>query len=121
VVEGAAFLGVSGRDVPVYDLFRIGGPGFIPGRPREELWGRQALGVSVAPGYDLFGFRVSLRVGAGNVWDDRSAVSLSDLRGGVGIGLGRRTPIGPVSLDAGLDEDGQGALYITIGRRARFP
>jgi NTE family protein len=121
VVEASAFLGLSGRDVPVYDLYRIGGPGFLPGRPRDELWGRQALGLSLAPGFDMRGFRISLRAGAGNVWGDRSAVSLSDLRSGVGIALARRTRMGPISIDAGLDEDGEGALYVSIGRRARFP
>jgi NTE family protein len=115
VIEARGAAGLSGRDVPDYDLFRLGGPAFLPGRPREELWGRQLLAATLSPGYDWRGFRVSLRAGAGNVWERRGDVSLADLRWGVGAGVTRRTRFGPIALEAGVDSDGRGALYLSAG------
>jgi hypothetical protein len=119
VIEGAALLGLSGRDVPVYNFFRIGGPDVLPGRARDELWARQVLGLSLAPSYDLRGFRIGLRGGLGNAWADRSDVSLSDLRGGAGVRVSKRSPLGLVSLDAGLDDGGHAAFYFSIGHHPR--
>ena len=119
VVEGAALLGLSGREVPVYDLFRIGGPDFLPGRPRDEQWARQVLGLSLAPSYDVRGIRIAIHGGIGNAWRDRSRVSLSDLRSGAGARVTRRSILGLVSVDAGVDDRGHGALYFSVGHRPR--
>jgi outer membrane protein assembly factor BamA len=119
VVEGAALLGLSGRDVPDYELFRLGGPLFLPGRRRDELWARQVVGLSLSPSYDAFGFRLALHAGAGNTWDRRPDVSLSDLRGGLGLSATRATPLGLVSLAGGVDDEGHAALYVSLGRRSR--
>jgi hypothetical protein len=118
-IEGTALLGLSGRDVPVYDLFRIGGPDFLPGRPRDELWARQVLGLSLAPSVDVRGFRVAIHGGVGNAWTDGSSVALSDLRSGAGLRVSRPSGLGLISLDAGLDDSGHAAFYFSIGRRPR--
>jgi len=117
ILEGAAVAAFSGRDVPDYDLHRIGGPRFLPGRPREELWARQILGVAASVGREVRGFRLTLEGGAGGAWDRRDQVSLSGLRWGAGVGIARRTRLGPVMLQAGIDEDGRGAVYLSTGRR----
>jgi NTE family protein len=117
IVEGAAVAGFSGRDVPDYDLHRIGGPRFLPGHPREELWARQVFGVAVSVGREVRGFRLALEGGGGGAWDRRAQVSLSGLRWGAGLGIARRTRLGPVMLQAGIDEDGRGAVYLSTGRR----
>jgi hypothetical protein len=119
VVEGTALLGLSGRDVPVYDLFRIGGPDFRPGRARDELWARQVLGFSLMPSYGFRGFRIAIHGGLGSAWADRSAVSLSDLRAGAGVRVTHKSVLGLVSLDAGLDDRGHAAFYFSIGHRPR--
>jgi len=115
VIDGAVAFGLSERDVPDYELFRLGGPVFLPGRPREERWGRQLLAAAVSPGLDVRGFRVVLRAGAGNVWDSQDDISLGDLDWGIGAGVMRRTRFGPIALEAGLDEDGHGAMYLSAG------
>jgi NTE family protein len=117
IVEAAALAGFSGRDVPDYDLHRIGGPRFLPGHPREELWARQVAGIAFGVGRDVRGFRLSLAGGGGGAWDRREQVSLGGLRWGVGAGVARRTRLGPVTLQAGIDEDGRGAVYLSTGRR----
>ena len=115
VIEAMAAAGLSGRDLPVYDLYRLGGPAFLPGYSREELWGRQLLAATLSPGYDWRGFRLGLRAGAGNVWERRGDVSLADLRWGVGASVTRRTRFGPMALEAGVDGDGRGAVYLSMG------
>ena len=117
ILEGTALAGLSGRDVPQYDLHRLGGPRFLPGHPREERWGRQAAGAAASLGRELRGVRVSVEAGAGNVWDRRDEMSLADLHWGVGLGLAGRTALGPVLLQAGVDEDGRAAFYVSTGRR----
>jgi outer membrane protein assembly factor BamA len=117
VLEAAAFAGLSGRDVPGYDLFRLGGPRFLPGRARDELWDRQALAAWVAPSLDVRGFRVSAYGGAGNTWGSRDAISLSDLRYGFGLGISRASRLGFIAFDAGIDDDGRAAVYFAVGRR----
>src|SRR5438552_11982504 len=115
VIEARGAAGWSGRDVPAYELFRLGGPAFLPGRHREELWGRQLLAGTLSPGYDWRGFRIALRAGAGNVWERAGDVSLRDLRWGAGAGVTRRTRFGPIALEGGLDNGGRGALYVSAG------
>jgi NTE family protein len=115
VIEATAAAGLSGRDLPTYELYRLGGPAFLPGHPREELWGRQLLAATISPGYDWRGFRLGLRGGAGNVWDRRRDVSLADLRWGAGASVTRRTRFGPLALEAGVDDDGRGAVYLSAG------
>jgi hypothetical protein len=115
VLDAAAVLGLSDDDVPDYELFRLGGPVFLPGRPREERWGRQVLGAALSPGFDVRGFRIVMRAGTGNVWDRRDEISLHDLHWGLGAGLMRRTRFGPVALEAGLDDDGHAAVYVSAG------
>jgi NTE family protein len=115
VIEALGAAGWSGRDVPDYELFRLGGPAFLPGHPREELWGRQLLAATLSPGYDWRGFRFALRAGAGNVWDRAGDLSLADLRWGGGAGVTRRTRFGPIALEGGVDNDGHGALYLSAG------
>jgi NTE family protein len=115
VIEAAAALGLSERDVPDYELFRLGGPVFLPGRPREERWGRQMLAAALSPGFDVAGFRLVARAGAGNVWDERGSVSLGDMDWGIGAGVMRRTRFGPIALEGGFDQDGHGAVYLSAG------
>lgn len=117
VLEAAAFGGLSERDVPAYDLFRLGGPRFLPGRPRDEFWNRQALAGWIAPSIDVGGFRASVYGGAGNAWGSRESISLSDLRHGIGLGVTRASRLGVIALDAGIDDDGHTAFYFSIGRR----
>jgi NTE family protein len=115
VIDGAVAFGLSERDIPDYELFRLGGPVFLPGRPREERWGRQLLAAALSPGFDVRGFRFVVRAGAGNVWATQDEISLGDLDWGIGAGVMRRTRFGPIALEAGLDQDGHGAVYVSVG------
>jgi NTE family protein len=116
VVALDAFCGISGGDLPVYELFRIGGPVLLPGWHEEELWGAQALAGAVSFRYRVIGqLRLLARVGAGNVWDERSLITLDSLKVGAGLALVQPTRVGPVSLDFGIREGGQALLTLSVG------
>lgn len=52
---------------------------------------------------------------AGNVWEERDQISLSDLNYGYGLGVRMNTPVGQLRLDYGWDEDQDGQLHFSIG------
>ena len=116
VLEMDVFLGISGGDIPVYEIFRIGGPVLLPGWHEEELWGAQALAGAASFRYRLIGqLRLLARVGAGNVWDERASVSLDSLKVGAGLALVQPTRVGPVSLDFGIGEGGKALVTLSVG------
>ena len=113
-VEGLA--GLSGDDLPVYDQFRLGGPMLVPGYRFEELKGPQAIGGAVMLRFRALGpLEVLARAGAGNVFDEVDAVSISDLRWGVGAGLYYPSRIGPVSLEIGFRDGGASLVSLVVG------
>ena len=52
---------------------------------------------------------------AGNVWDERGKISISDLNYGYGLGVRMNTPVGQLRLDYGWNEDRDGQLHFSIG------
>jgi NTE family protein len=110
------FLGLSGDDLPPYDQFRLGGPMLVPGYRFEELRGPQALAGSLMLRYRVLGsLEVLARGGAGNVFDTRDAISLSDLRWGAGVGLYYPSRVGPVSFEIGFRDGGSSVLALGVG------
>jgi len=72
--------------------------------------GRGGSGVLDLPAY------AGLSLEAGNVWARRGDASFSDLRKDASLFFGVDTPLGPVYLAAGFDEDGGKAFYLFLGR-----
>jgi outer membrane protein assembly factor BamA len=114
-VETEIFGGLSGRDLPVYDWFRLGGPVLIPGLHSDELWGPQGAGAAATASLRLDGLRVRGRVGAGNIWPTRSQIRLNSLRVGFGLGVFYPTRFGPLGLDWGVTTDGRSLWSLTLG------
>jgi NTE family protein len=109
-------LGLSGDDLPVYDHFRLGGPMLVPGYRFEELKGRQALAGALMARYRVLGSLEALaRVGAGNVYETRDAISLSDLRWGAGVGVYYPSRVGPISIELGVRDGGSTLLSLAVG------
>ena len=52
----------------------------------------------------------------GNVWDQRSAISVGSARRDASVFFGADTYIGPAYLAVGYDEGGTTALYLYLGR-----
>ncbi len=111
-----AFGGFSGETCPCTSASGSGGPVLLPGWYEDELWGAQALAGALSYRYRLIGqLRVVARVGAGNVWEQRSDVRLGSLKPGAGLALVQPTRIGPVSLDFGVRDGGKTLLTLSVG------
>jgi len=116
VLRGQTLATVSGGDLPVYEQARLGGPAWMPGFHRDELWGAQALAGSLTAGIAVYRrLRLLGRVGAGQVWDSRGAVRLRGLHGGFGFGLELPTRAGPLALDWGRSAAGGSRVYLSLG------
>ncbi|HWN81135.1 MAG TPA: BamA/TamA family outer membrane protein, partial [Candidatus Udaeobacter sp.] len=117
VLDGIALAGVAGGEVPLHELFRIGGP-IVPGLYRDELWDRQAAAVGIACRILLWkSLHATALGGVGEAWPDWDAATLDGLHRGFGIGLESPTRIGPLSLIWGRGDDGESRIYFTAGYR----
>lgn len=118
---GRGLIGISSREhLPVSDQFRLGGFGTISGLPFGALVGEQAALASLSSRRLIADLRLlpiyaGASIEAGNVWRDRSDMSLSDLRYGGSLYLGIDSLLGPIFLAAGIDDDGNKSLYFVIG------
>ena len=133
-------LGLSSLSLPFSEMFFLGGAGspysrrFI-GLKENDLIGRNmaSLGASFrySPPIDLiFPSSLLLYYNTGNVWQNRTAMSLADLVHGFGAGINWETPLGPASFTAGkaftIDDEADGknnsglrfsetVLYFSLG------
>jgi NTE family protein len=122
----SADAGTTGNAVPTPEnFFSLGGflnlsglqPGFLSG-PHFGIArliyyrriGRGGQGVLDLPAY------AGVSLEAGNTWMDRSEMSFGDTRKDASLFFGVDTPLGPVYLAAGFDEQGQKAFYLFLGR-----
>jgi NTE family protein len=121
-MEGGSAL--DDRVVSPQELFTLGGFLNLSGLPRDALIGTQ-YGIVRTIAYRRVSrggtglFEFPAYVGAsfeiGNVWPDKDAVDLGDLKTGGSLFLGAETPFGPLYLAGGLAE-GDGAFYLILGK-----
>jgi NTE family protein len=113
----ATISGVS----PVYALYGLGGFRDLSGLHAFELTGQHVsrLGASYyrrIGNLALFPAFVGFSAEVGNVWADRSAMSLNRSIWGGSLWAGVDTPAGPVFLAYGSAEGGDDAFYVFMGR-----
>ena len=106
-----------GDELPVYDLFAIGGFFSLSGFEEEQIQG-QYFGVGRLGFYREFGSKKYLGgwFEAGNAWLDRDEVEFDDLIYTATAFVGMDTRIGPVYLAYGYADTGNGKLYLFVGR-----
>jgi len=120
-VLGAAFRFGIGDKLPYQERFRLGGIKTIRGWDYEDIRGGSdnadtgLIGPSGSIGdlmvlanleyrYPLFwGLEGVVFIDSGNVYDDTSEISLSNLKSTVGLGVRFMTPVGPVGVDYGYN------------------
>ena len=108
------FVGTSINGLPVYEKFRVGGPGNLPGYFRNELWGEHAY---------IIGLNYRLKLFKIIYFDSHfSATSINDsylfknnFYKGISTGLMADSPIGPISIIYGWNETGRDQLYFSMG------
>jgi len=116
VAQLDARVGLSGDDLPVYDWYRLGGVELLPGYHHEELTDAQAVAGALSLRYRVTGqLRLVARGGAGNVFAQAGDITLAGLRWGVGVGLYHPSPIGPVSIELAVRDDGRTLATLAVG------
>jgi len=122
-LSGGSNINSSGNDPR--NLFSLGGFLNLSGLRPDSVTGRH-YAIARALYYRKIGkggegflnvptyLGVSLE--AGNVWDQRSDISFGSARKNGSIFLGMDTFLGPVYLGAGINDDGQDAFYLFLGR-----
>jgi NTE family protein len=111
-----ARLGLSGRDLPTYDRFRLGGVELVPGYRHEELQGAQALAGAASVRCRVLGeLRLLARAGAGNVFERTRDLRLVGLRWGVAFGAMFPTRVGPLSAELAVHDGGGALASVALG------
>ncbi|OQA28039.1 MAG: NTE family protein RssA [Verrucomicrobia bacterium ADurb.Bin345] len=120
-----SLLGASslGSDIPVYDRFTLGGLDTLAGLSRDQLAGQYAGLIQVAYRYELArlppalgrGIYAILRQDAGNAWDARGDISLSDLRYSTGLALAADTGIGPCGIGFAIADRENHQFFFSVG------
>lgn len=127
IVVGVFGGGRIGGDLPLYEEYPLGGFLSLSGLRRDALRGSYVLASRLIWYRSVFrlpaGFGDRLYVGLsherGNVWDDRDAVSLGDLRWGSSAFVGADLFIGALYLGFGYADDGTTAGYLFLQRSFR--
>jgi NTE family protein len=122
-------LGYSVEDkAPVERWFELGGLGRLSGLIPDQLSGRQLGLVTLAyhrrlNEIDLLPAYAGVTLEAGNVWQLADEMSFGDLRYSGSLFVGARTPLGPVYLAWGYNDNGESTIYFYLGnpfRRSQF-
>lgn len=104
-------------ELPGYDQFSLGGLGSLSGFAEAELRGSYIAVVRLGYYYHLFG---TVYAGgwaeAGNAWSDEDDVDLDDLIGALTAIVAIDSAFGPIYLGYGQAEEGNGKLYLRVGR-----
>ncbi len=111
---------ISGT-APIQSLFRLGGFGRLSGFTANELSGQNAA-LAVLAYYRRLNDSATLPIYAGaaletgNVWDNRSDISISDTITAGSLFVAMNTLIGPLYLAYGRTENDDQAVYFFLGR-----
>jgi len=122
-VQGGSIIG----DFPPYEAFAIGGTNSVRGYDEGELGtGQSYLQASVEYRFPLFSFlggALFLDAGTDLGTGDNVPGSPGPDRGkpgsgfGYGAGVRVQTPLGPIRIDYGFNDEGDGRLHFGIGER----
>ncbi len=106
-----------GSDLPIYDLFGIGGFFSLSGFEENQILG-QYFGVGRLGYFRQWGDKRFLGgwFEAGNAWQTREEVDLDDLIYTGTVFLGIDTKIGPVYVAYGYADTGNSKFYLFVGR-----
>jgi NTE family protein len=126
-----AWAGIGGAintEVPVDDIFSIGGLYNLSGYRKSELSGRYAGMMRLIYLKEIGESRSVLKVPvylgasleAGNVWNDRNDIRFDSLLLAGSISLAIDSPLGPIYLAHGFAEGGRRASYLYLGRTFTF-
>lgn len=112
---------ISGR-VPFFEQFFAGGSDTLRGYPEDRFWGRNTAGLTVEYRQPIQrAFNVIAFADYAGAWGGYGSVnrytqsSGAKFHLGYGIGFSFRTPLGPLRLDFGFNQEGKSRTHFLIG------
>jgi outer membrane protein insertion porin family len=116
VLAFRAIGGMADTHLPSFAAYQVGGMNTVRGYDLGEFSGDKSLVFNVEYRFPLAeNFQAVLFVDCGQAWDIEESIDIADLKFGRGVGVRFDTPIGPISLDYGINEEGIGKTYFSIG------
>jgi len=112
---------ISGT-VPFFEQYFVGGSDTLRGYDEDRFWGKNMLLTTTEYRYPIQrSFNAVLFVDYGGAWGGYPSVnsftqsSGFNLHLGYGAGLSFRTPLGPIRIDIGFNEEGRSRTHFIIG------
>lgn len=108
--------GMADTDLPSFAAYQVGGMNTVRGYDFGEFSGDKSLVFNVEYRFPLAeNFQAVLFADWGQAWDYEESIDFEDLKFGRGVGIRFDTPLGPIRLDYGFNEEGVGKTYFSIG------
>lgn len=108
--------GIADTDLPSFAAYQVGGMNTLRGYDFGEFSGDKSLVFNVEYRFPLAeNFQAVLFADWGQAWDYGESIDFEDLKFGRGVGVRFDTPLGPIRLDYGINENGEGKTYFSIG------
>jgi len=116
VLAFRAMGGTADTSLPSFAEYKVGGMNTLRGYDYLEFSGDRSLVLNLEYRFPLSeNFQAVIFADWGQAWMIDEYIDLSDLKFGKGIGVRFDTPIGPIRLDYGINEEGEGKTYFSIG------
>lgn len=118
-VGGLVLRGIVGdasSGTPLSEQYWIGGYDLLRGYDFDEFHGTRMMLASAEYRWSVFpGIQAAIFADGGYAWLARSAVRMSDLKFGGGVGLRFLTPLGPIRLDVAMGRR-RAHTYLSLGQ-----
>ncbi|MDD5497652.1 MAG: BamA/TamA family outer membrane protein [Atribacterota bacterium] len=109
-------VGYADTPLPSFAKYEVGGLGTIRGYDYKEFSGDTSLVFNIEYRFPLAdNLQGVVFADWGNAWDFGESITFSDMKFGKGVGIRFDTFLGPISIDYGFGEDGEGQAYFNIG------
>lgn len=108
--------GMADTDLPSFAVYQVGGMNTLRGYDFGEFSGDKSLVFNAEYRFPLAeNFQAVVFADWGQAWDYEESIDFEDLKFGRGVGIRFDTPLGPIRLDYGIGEEGEGKTYFSIG------
>jgi len=108
--------GMADTNLPSFAEYQVGGMNTLRGYDFGEFSGDKSLVFNVEYRFPLAeNFQAVIFADWGQAWEIEQSINFEDLKFGRGVGVRFDTPLGPIRLDYGINEEGEGKTYFSIG------